>query len=110
MIIWLVTYKGIKYLKYLNIVSGIPLLVMIIFNSCSSSANPGHLAKEISDKPNVIFVLADQWRAQEMGYAGNKKVKTQNLDQLSKESVVFNIAVAVMPVCSPFWASLLWSH
>jgi arylsulfatase A-like enzyme len=58
-------------------------------------------------QPNVIIILADQWRAEATGYAGNPDVKTPHLDQLSKESVVFHTAVAVMPVCTPYRASLL---
>ena len=40
-------------------------------------------------KPNVIFILADQWRADAVGYAGNPDVITPNLDKLAKESFVF---------------------
>jgi arylsulfatase A-like enzyme len=95
-------------MKYINNILSIPIVALIIFTDCSSSGNPGNQEeKAIADKPNVIFVLADQWRAQAMGYAGNEDVKTPNLDQLAKESVVFKTAVAVMPVCSPFRASLL---
>lgn len=59
------------------------------------------------EKPNIIVVLADQWRAQDIGYAGNPIVKTPHFDQLASESVVFNTAASVLPVCSPFRASLL---
>ena len=58
-------------------------------------------------KPNVIFVFADQWRAQDVGYAGNPQVITPAIDQFSKESVVFSNAVSGCPVCSPYRASLL---
>lgn len=57
--------------------------------------------------PNVIFILADQWRADAVGYAGNKDVITPNLDRLSKESLVFENAVTVMAVCAPWRASFL---
>jgi len=62
--------------------------------------------KEIR-KPNVIFVFADQWRAQDVGYNGNSKVKTPTIDQFAKESVVFLTAVSGCPVCCPYRASLL---
>ena len=39
--------------------------------------------------PNVLFILADQWRAQSIGYAGDPNAKTPNLDRLSGESVTF---------------------
>lgn len=58
-------------------------------------------------KPNIVVILADQWNAQSLGYAGNTDVKTPNLDRLANRSVVFNTAVSVMPVCSPARASLL---
>ena len=58
-------------------------------------------------KPNVIIILADQWRAQSTGYGGNTDVMTPNLDRLAAQSVVFNTAVAVMPVCTPYRASLM---
>ena len=58
-------------------------------------------------KPNVIFVFADQWRAQDVGYNGNTVVKTPTLDQFANESVVFSNAVSGCPVCCPYRASLL---
>jgi len=58
-------------------------------------------------KPNLVFVFADQWRAQAMGYAGNKDVKTPNFDKLASESINFSNAVSGCPVCSPYRASLI---
>ncbi|GGN05213.1 sulfatase [Dyadobacter beijingensis] len=60
-----------------------------------------------SRKPNIVIVLADQWNAQSLGYAGNADVKTPNLDRLAQSSVVLTTAVSSMPVCSPARASLL---
>ena len=58
-------------------------------------------------RPNVVFILADQWRAQATGYAGDPNVKTPNLDRLAKVSVNFTNAVSGCPVCSPCRASIL---
>ncbi|MEO6784846.1 MAG: sulfatase, partial [Chthoniobacteraceae bacterium] len=57
--------------------------------------------------PNILFIIADQWRAQAFGFAGDPNVKTPNLDRLERESVDFTQAVSGMPVCSPTRASLL---
>ncbi len=62
---------------------------------------------EASLKPNLVFVFADQWRAQATGYAGNKDVKTPNLDKLAQQSINFCNAVSSCPVCSPYRASLI---
>ncbi len=58
-------------------------------------------------RPNLVFVFADQWRAEAAGYAGNKDVRTPNLDRLAAESINFENAVSCCPVCSPYRASLL---
>ncbi len=60
-----------------------------------------------SKAPNVLFVIADQWRAQAFGFAGDPNVQTPHLDRFERESVHFTQAVAGMPVCSPTRASLL---
>jgi arylsulfatase A-like enzyme len=58
-------------------------------------------------KPNIVFVLTDQWRGQAFGYAGDPNVKTPNLDALAFQSINFENAVSVCPVCTPYRASLL---
>ena len=63
--------------------------------------------ERIEKKPNIIFVFADQWRAQDIGYYGNSQVNTPTLDKLSEESIVFTNAVSGCPVCCPYRASLL---
>ncbi len=63
--------------------------------------------KSPSGKPNLVFVFADQWRAQSTGYAGNSDVKTPQLDKLASQSINFTNAVSGCPVCSPYRASLL---
>ncbi|MCK4921345.1 MAG: sulfatase [Bacteroidales bacterium] len=58
-------------------------------------------------QPNVIFLLTDQWRASALGYNGDEIVQTPRLDEFSKSSVNFNNAVSVLPVCTPYRASLM---
>lgn len=55
-------------------------------------------------RPNVVFILADQWRGQALGFLGEERVQTPNLDRLSTESLVLTQAVSNYPVCSPFRA------
>ncbi len=60
-----------------------------------------------AQKPNVIYILTDQWRSSAVGYDGNSVVKTPNLDDLSKEAVIFRNAVSVCPLCTPHRAALM---
>src|SRR5205809_1401525 len=78
--------------------------VLILFLILAMASNPALAAER---KPNNLVVLADQWRAQAFGFAGDPNVRTPNLDRLASESVRFINAVAGMPVCSPTRASLL---
>ena len=58
-------------------------------------------------KPNVVFLLTDQWRLQALGYAGNSQVQTPKIDQLAGESVNFKHATSGYSVCCPWRASFL---
>ena len=58
-------------------------------------------------QPNVIYVFADQWRASDLGYAGNRDVQTPRLDQLAEEGINMVNTISTVPVCCPYRASLL---
>lgn len=57
-------------------------------------------------RPNIVFMLADQWRASAFGYSGDPNVKTPNIDRLAARGVRFDNAVSVLPVCTPYRAAL----
>lgn len=57
--------------------------------------------------PNVVLVLADEWRAQSVGFNGNKDVLTPNLDRLASHAVNYTNMISSCPVCCPYRASLL---
>jgi arylsulfatase A-like enzyme len=80
-------------------------LALALSGKASSFALPNE--KSAVRKPNLVFIFADQWRAQDTGYAGNSVVRTPNLDKLAKESANFSNAVSGCPVCCPYRASLL---
>ena len=79
----------------------------LFFSILTVSMFTPHAFSQKSNKPNIVVVIADQWRAQATGYAGNKDVLTPNLDALALTSVNVKNAVAGMPVCTPFRGSLL---
>ena len=79
------------------------LTTAIVLVATASSAN----AAETADAPNILFVFADQWRADALGYSGDPNVKTPNLDRLAAQAVNFTHAVSSCPVCCPYRASLM---
>jgi arylsulfatase A-like enzyme len=58
-------------------------------------------------RPNVLLVIADEWRAQAFGHAGDSNARTPALDAFACESCVFTNATSGTPVCCPARASLL---
>ena len=43
----------------------------------------------LADKPNIIFIMADDLGWTELGSYGQKKIKTPHLDQLAREGMRF---------------------
>ncbi len=60
-----------------------------------------------SGKPNVVYILTDQWRAKATGYNGDPNAITPHIDNLAKESVDLANAIGTSPVCTPARACLL---
>lgn len=58
-------------------------------------------------KPNILFLLTDDQGAWAMNCAGNKDVRTPNLDRIAREGILFNHFFCASPVCSPARASIL---
>ena len=58
-------------------------------------------------KPNVLFIITDQQRADSMGCYGNPAGTTPHLDALAAESMIFDEAYCESPICMPSRVSLL---
>lgn len=56
-------------------------------------------------KPNILFILCDQFRGDSMGCAG-APIRTPNLDSLAAEGVRFTNCCTVAPLCVPARISL----
>ena len=85
-------------------------VMILALSSCKKETKSDQIAETTqttSKKPNIVYILTDQWRGSALGYAGNSDVKTPNLDAFAKESVNFTNAVSVTPVCTPHRAALL---
>jgi len=70
---------------------------------CFPSAN----ANAEEAKPNLIFFLSDDQRADFLGCAGHDIIKTPNIDQLAKEGVRFENAFVTTSICAASRATFL---
>ncbi len=60
-----------------------------------------------ADAPNIIVILVDDLRWDEIGVAGHPYVETPNIDRLAADGAYFRNAFTVAPLCSPSRASFL---
>jgi choline-sulfatase len=72
-------------------------------------------AQSRPSRPNILFLMADQHRADCVGAAGNQVIRTPNLDRLAREGVLFDNAYSSTPTCTPARTALLtglspWNH
>lgn len=60
-----------------------------------------------AEKPNIIFIMADDLGWKDVGFMGAEFFETPNLDKLAKEGMIFNQAYSGGPNCSPTRACLM---
>src|SRR3954471_20264941 len=59
------------------------------------------------DRPNVLFVIADDWSWGQAGVYGDHSLKTPNFDRVAGEGAVFSNSYCISPSCSPSRAGIL---
>lgn len=60
-----------------------------------------------ADKPNIIFVMADDLGYGDLGCYGQQRIKTPNLDKMAREGIRFTSAYAGSTVCAPSRSALM---
>lgn len=65
------------------------------------------LAAASSDRPNILFILADDLGWSDLGCYGNKDIRTPNLNRLAQQGALFTQFYVAAPVCSPSRAAFM---
>lgn len=68
-----------------------------------------------AERPNILLLMTDQHRGDCLGAAGNRVIRTPNLDRLATEGARFRCAYTATPSCTPARSGLLtglspWHH
>lgn len=69
--------------------------------TCAQSPQPSSACR-----PNLVFIMADQFRGDALGCMQKEPVQTPHLDRLASEGILFTNAVSNYPVSSP--ARAMW--
>src|SRR4051812_14292748 len=72
------------------------VLLAVLFTRMAFAATP----------PNILFLVADDLRADTLGCAGNKIVQTPNIDGLAGRGVMFRNAFVTTSICCVSRASI----
>ncbi|MEZ5384941.1 MAG: sulfatase-like hydrolase/transferase [Prosthecobacter sp.] len=59
------------------------------------------LDSSAAEKPNILFIYADDWGFGDLACHGHPHLKTPNLDRLAREGTDFHQFTVCNPVCSP---------
>src|SRR6185437_16982076 len=78
-------------------------LFMLTVAGTSSPA----LAAETTARPNILFIIFDDWGHRDAGAYGSTWVKTPNFDRIAREGIRFDNCFTSNPKCSPCRASIL---
>lgn len=63
--------------------------------------------RALAEHPNIIYILADDLGYGDVGFNGQEKLETPNIDRLASEGMVFHQHYAGGPVCAPSRSALL---
>lgn len=83
-----------KILQYITI-----NLFVIALLSCQSESD--RVVEQSTNKPNIIYIYADDLGYGELGCYGQEKIKTPHLDQMASEGIRFTQHYTSTPVCAP---------
>ena len=74
------------------------LILAFSFITCQKKENP---------KPNILFLLADDWSYPYSSVFGENYIPTPNIEKLAQKGIVFENAYCSSPSCTPSRASIL---
>ncbi len=85
------------------------LVTALLTAACGAPAEPQGTAPVPSPprRPNIVFVLVDDMRWDDLGAAGHPFIETPHMNRLASEGARFTNAFATTPLCSPSRASFL---
>ncbi len=78
----------------------VAILFFVFLNSCQTK-------DEEAKKPNILFILADDFGYHDMSVTGSKFYETPNIDRIANEGMIFTEGYATCQVCSPSRASIM---
>src|SRR5687768_4809516 len=80
---------------------GLPMKRRHFLASSAAALQSGAAQAQSAARPNILFLLADDWMWPHASIAGEPAVKTPTFDALAKRGVLFTNAHVSAPSCTP---------
>ena len=64
-----------------------------------ASDSAKELRRDTQDRPNIVFVITDDQRWDQLSYTGHPVLKTPNIDRIAQEGASFNNFFVATPLC-----------
>ena len=91
----------------MNAPRSLAVAAALLATRCSAPSQTQNTPPNEPPRPNIVLVLVDDMRWDEMRAAGHPFIDTPNMDRVAREGARFLNAFACTPLCSPSRASFL---
>ncbi|WP_282135162.1 sulfatase-like hydrolase/transferase [Seonamhaeicola maritimus] len=92
---------------FIKRIASIAIIALIGLSCKEAKSEESNLGKVNNTPPNIIFLMTDDQRWDNMGCYGKPEFETPNIDRLATESVVFDKAYYAVAICMPSRVTML---
>ena len=93
--------------KEMNMIKRILIAAVLILPMVGKTAEAEPPLRQAQDRPNIVFILADDLGYGDIGAYGSKDIQTPNIDKLAETGVLLTDGYASAPYCGPSRAGLM---
>ncbi len=102
----LINRFSIHNLLHRFVLAALACLFLLSQTSCSKQS-PASVDRDQPVRPNIVLVLVDDLRWDELGVAGHPYIQTPNIDRVATTGAYFQNSFTTTALCSPSRASFL---
>src|SRR3954464_9946645 len=84
-----------------------PLVSLLAALAVPPAPGPRAAGPPADRRPNILFLMADDWAWPHAGAYGDRVIRTPTFDRVAREGVLFTHAYCAAPSCSPSRAAIL---
>src|SRR5262249_17965280 len=82
-----------------RIMKNLPCILFIVASCVNAAAAPAPRAVQADTRPNIVFILIDDFGYADCGPYGAKDIRTPHIDRLARDGVKFTDFYSNGPVC-----------